>query len=119
MGSGLIPIWAAYLVLLPLPLWALLTLGRMQVSVVTGADGEPELRAGDAHLPKTFISRTAPIPASAKSAALGRQLDPAAFVRHRPWVGSMLLVVVDDPDDPTPYWLVSTRHPERLIEALG
>jgi hypothetical protein len=23
-----------------------------------------------------------------------------------------------DPDDPTPYWFVSTRHPERLVAAL-
>jgi len=29
-----------------------------------------------------------------------------------------VLVVLDDADDPTPYWLVSTRHPERLLSAL-
>jgi hypothetical protein len=27
-------------------------------------------------------------------------------------------VTVTDPQDPTPYWLVSTRHPEKLVEAL-
>lgn len=31
----------------------------------------------------------------------------------------MVLLVLDDPDDPTPYWLVSARHPEKLITALG
>jgi hypothetical protein len=25
---------------------------------------------------------------------------------------------LDDADDPTPYWLVSTRHPERVLSAL-
>ena len=30
----------------------------------------------------------------------------------------MVLVVLDDADDPTPYWLVSTRHPERCLSAL-
>jgi hypothetical protein len=30
----------------------------------------------------------------------------------------MVLVVLDDPDDPTPYWLVSSRHPERVLSAL-
>jgi hypothetical protein len=30
----------------------------------------------------------------------------------------MALVVLDDPDDPTPYWLVSARHPDRLLAAL-
>ena len=62
--------------------------------------------------------RSAEVPRSAKSAALGRQLDPAAFVVHKAWVGPMVLVVLDDPDDPTPYWLVSCRHPERVLSAL-
>jgi hypothetical protein len=30
----------------------------------------------------------------------------------------MALVVLEDPDDPTPYWLVSCRHPDRLLAAL-
>ena len=30
----------------------------------------------------------------------------------------MVLVVLDDPDDPTPYWLVSTRHPDKVLSAL-
>jgi hypothetical protein len=30
----------------------------------------------------------------------------------------MVLVVLDDPEDPTPYWLISTRHPERVLAAL-
>jgi hypothetical protein len=49
---------------------------------------------------------------------LGRQLDPAAYVLHRGWVGPMVLVVLDDADDPTPYWLVSSRHPDRVLSAL-
>ena len=62
---------------------------------------------------------SAPIPRTAKSAALGRQLDPAAFVMHRPWVGPMALLVLDDPDDPTPYWLVSAKDPAKLLAALN
>ncbi|MBD0322363.1 MAG: DUF3093 domain-containing protein, partial [Aldersonia sp.] len=77
------------------------------------------LLVGRAHLPVDVIARTAAVPPSAKSAALGRQLDPAAYVQHRAWVKQMVLVVLDDPDDPTPYWLVSTRHPDRLLAALG
>ena len=89
--------------------------GRVRISVT--ADGE--LQANRARLPRSVIARGASIPASAKSAALGRQLDPAAFLVHRAWVKTMILVVLDDPDDPTPYWLVSTRHPAELLAALG
>ena len=85
--------------------------------MTSGADNT-ELWAGPTHLPVSVITRSAEVPASAKSAALGRQLDPAAFVANRSWVGPLVLVVLDDPDDPTPYWLVSTRHPDRVISAL-
>ena len=95
----------------------LLWLSRVEVQVV-GTGPDVELWAGQAHLPASVVSRSAEVPRSAKSAALGRQLDPAAFVLHRTWIGPMALVVLDDPDDPTPYWLVSCRDPARLIAAL-
>jgi hypothetical protein len=31
----------------------------------------------------------------------------------------MVLLVLDDADDPTPYWLVSCRHPQRVLSALA
>lgn len=111
-GSDFSPI--VYAVLVPLAAWLLWSMGRTRVWV---ADGE--LWAGKAHLPITLIDRAASIPASAKSAAMGRQLDPAAFLAHKFWIKTMVLLVLDDPDDPTPYWLVSTRRPAELIAALG
>jgi hypothetical protein len=58
------------------------------------------------------------VPVTAKRKALGPHLDPAAFVVHRGWVGPLLRVQLTDPADPTPYWMFSTRHPERLAELL-
>jgi len=113
MGSPGVRAWLPYVLLIPLALWALLRLGSLRVAV-----GHGEFRVGEAHIPVALIARTAPVPASAKRAALGRQLDPAAYVQHRTWVRTMVLLVLDDPEDPTPYWLVSTRHPERVIAAL-
>ncbi|CAN5476062.1 DUF3093 domain-containing protein [soil metagenome] len=116
-GVRPLPDWVPFAVLFGVAAAALLWMGRSEVAVITGDDGV-ELWAGQAHLPVSVISRTAEIPRSAKSAAMGRQLDPAAYVLHKGWVGAMVLVVLDDPDDPTPYWLVSCRHPERLLSAL-
>jgi hypothetical protein len=121
MGVAGLPDWVPYAVLLPVAAAVLTWMGRMEIRVVTdGASANPsvELCAGDAHLPVSVISRSAEVPRSAKSAALGRQLDPAAYVVHRAWVGPMVLIVLDDPDDPTPYWLVSCRHPDRVLAAL-
>ena len=117
MGVRSLPNWLPFAVLFGVAAGVLLWLGRSEVRVTT-QDDTVELWAGQAHLPATVVSRSAEIPASAKSAALGRQLDPAAFVAHRAWVGPMLLAVLDDPDDPTPYWLLSTRHPDRVLSAL-
>lgn len=117
MGSPGVQAWLPYVILIPVAVWVVLYLGRMRVRVEDTPDGRV-FHAGDAHLPVSVISRVAIVPASAKSAALGRQLDPAAFVRHRSWVGPMVLVVLDDENDPTPYWLVSTRKPEALVAEL-
>ena len=117
MGVRSLPNWLPFAVLFGVAAGVLLWLGRSEVRVTT-QDDTVELWAGQAHLPATVVSRSAEIPASAKSAALGRQLDPAAFVAHRAWVGPMLLAVLDDPDDPTPYWLLSTRYPDRVLSAL-
>lgn len=117
MGVRNLPDWLPYAVLAIVAIGVLLWLSRIEVAVI-GTGDDVELWAGQAHLPVSVVSRSATVPRSAKSATLGRQLDPAAFVLHRNWVGPMVLVVLDDPDDPTPYWLVSSRHPERVLSAL-
>lgn len=117
MGIRTLPDWLPYAVCGIAAVGILLWLSRTEIRVVSSGS-EVELWAGQAHLPASVVARSAAIPRTAKSAALGRQLDPAAFVVHRTWVGPMALVVLDDPDDPTPYWLVSARHPDRLLAAL-
>lgn len=120
LGVRSLPAWLPFVALFAVATTALLWLGRVEIRVTAGSDGGGgvEMWAGEAHLPVTVIARSAEIARSAKSAALGRQLDPAAYVLHRAWIGPMILLVLDDPDDPTPYWLVSCRHPERVLSAL-
>jgi len=117
LGVRPLPDWIPYAVMAIVAAGVLLWLSRTEVQVVSTPTGV-ELLAGPAHLPTSVVSRSAVVPRTAKSAAMGRQLDPAAYVLHRTWVGPMVLVVLDDPDDPTPYWLVSTRHPDRVLSAL-
>jgi hypothetical protein len=118
MGVAALPDWVPFVVLLPVAAVVLLWFGKTEVSVVAGSAGGTELWVGAAHLPVSVIARSAEVPKTAKSAALGRQLDPAAYVVHRAWVGPMILLILDDPDDPTPYWLVSCRHPDKVLAAL-
>ncbi|KAB1503742.1 DUF3093 domain-containing protein [Corynebacterium sp. 320] len=115
-------IWAAIacaVVFGALALWLLLKFSRTTISVIRESDGEIWLHAGDAQLPASVVSRSLVIPPTAKQAAMGRQLDPAAFVVHKPWIPTMAMFVLDDADDPTPYWLISTKEPQALVDALG
>lgn len=118
MGSPQVPAWLPYPFLLGLAAFSMYRMGRARIAVVDGPDGR-ELQVGDARLPTRFVARVAIVPPTAKSAAMGRQLDPAAYVLHRPWVRPMVVAVLDDPDDPTPYWIFSTRRPEAVVAALG
>lgn len=118
LAAPAIPAWLPYVLLFGVAAAVLVWLSKTELKVVRDSAGDTELWIGNAHLPTGVISRAAEVPRSAKSAALGRQLDPAAYVVHRAWIGPMVLVVLDDPDDPTPYWLISSRHPDRVLAAF-
>lgn len=83
--------------------------------VRVGADG---LVAGRARLPLTAIGAVSALDGPATRALRGREADPRAYLLLRGYVSTAVRVDVEDPADPTPYWLVSTRHPERLRDAL-
>jgi hypothetical protein len=42
----------------------------------------------------------------------GRDADARAYLLLRPYLKRAVRVEITDPADPTPYWLVSTRHPK-------
>jgi hypothetical protein len=116
MGYPGIRAWLPYVIVFPLVVALLITLGRTRVRV-TGGD-EPELWVGDAHLPLQYVGDVDVIDRQHKRKALGPDADPAAFVLHRGWVGPVLRVRLTDPEDSTPYWLFSTRKPEAVAELL-
>ena len=98
--------------------WFLASLSSATVRVEQDPSGERWLTSKGANLPASVVSRSLAIPASAKQSAMGRQLDPAAFLIYHGWVKELAMFVLDDPDDPTPYWLVSSRDPEALIRTF-
>lgn len=107
------------LIALAAVVWVLVHSSRNRIIVERDAAGETWLKAGGAELPRSAVARTASVPPTARRSAMGRQLDPAAFVIHRTWIPAMAMLVLDDPDDPTPYWLISTAEPEALLTAFG
>lgn len=113
MGSTGVRAWLPFAVLLPLAVAGLWWVGRIRIRVAGG-----ELHVDDAHLPVRFIADVVPLDVSGRREVLGVGADPLAFVVQRPWIGGAVQVVLDDPEDPTPYWVVSSRHPTELAAAL-
>lgn len=108
---------AASAVILVVPVAGAWWLGRLPVRVVD-RDGETWLHVDDARLPMSAVAEVEALEPVAYSDALGVAQHPLAFVVQRPWINRGVRVVLDDPEDPTPYWIVASRRPERLREAL-
>lgn len=113
MGYPGIRSWIGYAITVPVFLAAMVWLGRTRVRVV----GE-ELQAGDAALPLRYVGQVDVVAREGKQEALGPELDPTAHLLHRPWIGSVVRIEVTDPEDRTPYWIVSVRDPAALVAAL-
>ena len=113
LGFDGLAIWVPFAVLVPLTAAGLLWLGRLRVTV---ADGE--FRVDDARLPVSFVADVVALDTEGKREALGVGAHPLAFVIQRPWVGPAVQVLLDDPADPTPYWVISTRRPVELATAI-
>ena len=119
-------LWLALVVALPGPVaWTasavlfagvygiLAWLGSASVEVRDGL-----LHAGPATIPLARIGAAEALDKDATRRVHGVDADARAFLVTRPYIKRSVKVVVDDPDDPTPYWLVSSRHPRRLAAAL-
>jgi hypothetical protein len=114
LGYGGVRSWLPYITLPPLTVALLIWLSRAEIRVT-----DSELHADDAHIPLALLSGAEALTAAEAARALGRELHPLAFVMRVPWVRPMVRVIVDDPADPTPYWLVTTRRPDELLQALA
>jgi hypothetical protein len=94
--------------------WALLRLGSVRIE--TGHDG---LRAGRATLPWRYVGPSLPLDREETRRQLGADADARAYLVLRGYCAESVKVYVDDEADPTPYWLLSTRHPRALAEHLN
>lgn len=77
-----------------------------------------ELRAGRARLPLDTIGSVEAYRGDEAQLERGQRLDARAWLLIRGWVSPVMKVEVLDETDPAPYWLVSTRQPDAVIEAI-
>lgn len=120
-------VWLAFTV--ALPAWIAWTASGAMLAFVFGMfawvgatkvevrDGV--LYAGPARIGVEFLGAVEPLDKDATRRVHGVDADVRAFLHTRPYVSRSVKVTITDPADPTPYWLVSTRHPRKLAAALS
>ncbi len=77
------------------------------------------LRVGGASIERSFISKAVPLSARDMALTRGREADARCWMALRFWVSSGVKVEINDPRDPTPYWLVSAKRATELAAALN
>jgi hypothetical protein len=78
-----------------------------------------ELVAGRARVPVDLISAVTPFHGEEATLQRGRLLDARAWLLIRGWVSPVVKIEIADENDPTPYWIVSTRTPDELVAAIA
>ena len=106
--------WIPLGVLVPAAILIIWALGRGELAI-----SDEELRIRGAHISLRYISGAVALDTNTLRRVVGREGDPQAFVSIRPWIGPGVQVWLDDVDDPTPYWVFSTRHPARVVGLLA
>ncbi|KAA9110520.1 DUF3093 domain-containing protein [Microbacterium rhizomatis] len=76
------------------------------------------LRAGRARIELSFLGETQTFSGEDARNARGPGLHPRAWHLFRGGIDGVVVVAVKDPDDPVPFWALSTRTPDRLAAAI-
>ena len=80
---------------------------------------ELNFRAGRARLPLQYVGQIQILDEKQSRRARSTDANSNAHFQLRGGIKSTLIVEVTDPQDPHPYWQVSTRKPDALIAALN
>ncbi|MCO8182991.1 MAG: DUF3093 domain-containing protein [Tropheryma whipplei] len=75
-------------------------------------------RAGHVEIPIKYIGTCRVINRKDVHDELGLRLHPRSFKMTRGWVKDLVKISIIDPEDPTPYWIVSSRKPQKLVDAI-
>lgn len=88
--------------------------GSVRIRVSDGV-----LYAGRARIEARHLGTVDALDAEQSHRCAGVDADARAYLLLRPYLKRSVRVAITDPADPAPYWLLNTRHPEKLARALA
>jgi hypothetical protein len=77
------------------------------------------LIVGPAAIERAFIHNFQPLDKDEFRRARGVDSDPASYLQIRFWIKGAIKISLRDPEDKTPYWLVSTNRADELVKILN
>jgi hypothetical protein len=80
---------------------------------------EGVLTAGRARIATELLGEAQPFDGDEAVLERGRRLDARAWLLIRGWIRPVVRIAIEDVTDPAPYWLVSSRHPQKLAAAIN
>lgn len=80
---------------------------KTRLTIVVNSSG---ISVNRSHIEKEFISGIQELSEREMRIERGVGLNSLAYIAIRFWVKGGIKIVLNDPRDPTPYWLVSTRR---------
>lgn len=84
--------------------------------VVEVRDGK--LRAGRAHISTDMIGEIEPLGSDALRDVIGPGADARNYLVVRGWIHRGVKLEITDASDATPFWIITSRKPLALAEAL-
>ncbi|MCW2811252.1 MAG: hypothetical protein JWP61_1710 [Friedmanniella sp.] len=91
--------------------------GFATIAAVIEVDPE-RVRVGRDQLELGYLGDVAALDRAQTERRSGVEADARAHLVLRPYVATAVELTLTDPDDPAPYWLVSTRRPAAFAAAV-
>ncbi len=79
---------------------------------------EDTIQVGRANIERRFVGSVEGFRGDDATAQRGTRLNGLAYLCIRGWIGPVVKIDITDETDRTPYWLASTRRPEKLVAVL-
>ncbi len=80
---------------------------------------EDQLKINGAQIEKKYLGKIEVFSADQMRQWRGPLSDPACHMALRFWINSGVKIEINDPKDPTPYWLISSKRAKPLAAALS
>lgn len=111
------PINAALAVPAAVVIYALVAGSLMLGAPVIAVEGD-RLVAGRAQIPVSALGGIRVLGPDELRAAIGPGTDARSYLLVRGYIHTGVSIEVDDPQDPTPRWILTSRRPQALAAAI-